>query len=301
MTPKQRAGIENGIWTCTDHGALIDRDEASYTVDTLRAMKRAHEARCAAEIGNTTKTFGTGELIALGPDIAFVGDLIGAAERNWRLRLDHFVIGDLATLTGYISEFSKAAPGNRYVLVNSIGDGRVLSGAPSWARDGDRHAIECPVQPPFPTIPAQQLPSDPAESSEQDWFIENGDLATVAGLDALPQKVWMNLSHQQGDSVFHPDFGTRIGEYYEVLRASPWFGQLLKLEAIRLAAIPYIDSLDNQQYTPFQCVQRVHAVDVRSEPINGRLPIQVVFEVNGVGRWNHDLDIFLPPKSAGST
>lgn len=193
MTPEQRAGIENGIWTCANHGALIDRDEVSYTVDALKTMKRAHEARCAAEIGNTTKTFGTGELVALGPDLVFVGDLTSVAERNWRLRLDHFVIGDLATLTGYISEFSKAAPGNRCVLVNSIGEGRVLSGAPTWARDGDRHAIECPVQPPFPTIPAQQLPTDLALSSGQDLFIENGDLATVAGLDALPQKVWLNL------------------------------------------------------------------------------------------------------------
>src|SRR5262249_34447410 len=157
MTSAQRASIENGIWTCADHGALIDRDEASYTVDALRAMKRAHEARCAAAIGNTTKTFGTGELIALGPDLVFVGELIGAAEREWRLRLDHFVIGDLATLTGYISEFSKAAPGHRYVLVNSIGDGRVLSGAPAWAKDGGRHSIECSVQSRFPTIPAQQL------------------------------------------------------------------------------------------------------------------------------------------------
>jgi hypothetical protein len=83
----------------------------------------------------------------------------------------------------------------------------------------------------------------------------------------------MNLSHQQGESLFNPDFGTRIGEYYEVLGASPWFGQLLKLEAIRLAAIPYNDSLDNQQYTPFQCVQRVHAVDIRGELVNRRLPI----------------------------
>jgi hypothetical protein len=105
---------------------------------------------------------------------------------------------------------------------------------------------------------------------------------------------------EQGDSVFHPDFGTRIGEYYEVLGASPWFGQLLKLEAIRLAAIPYTDSLDNQQSTPFQCVQRVHAVDVRGALTSGRLPIWVVFEVNGVGRWSDDLDIFLPPKWASS-
>jgi hypothetical protein len=146
MTQEQRAGIENGIWTCANHGALIDRDEASYTVDALRAMKRTHEARCAAEIGNTTKTFGTGELIALGPDLVFVGELVGAAERNWRLRLDHFVISDLATLTGYIGEFSKAAPGHRYLLVNSIGDGRVLNGAPTWAKDGGRYSIECPVQ-----------------------------------------------------------------------------------------------------------------------------------------------------------
>ncbi len=300
MTPEQRGGINNAIWTCADHGALIDRDDATYTVERLRAMKRAHEARCAAEIGNTSRSaFGTGELIALGPDLVFAGEMIGANELSWRLRVDHFVIGDLATLTGYIGDFSKAAPSNRYVLVNSIGDGRVLSGAPTWAKDGGEHSLECPVQSRFPTIPAQQLPTDLALSGG-DLFVEDGDIATVAGLDALPQKVWMNLSHQQGESLFNPDFGTRIGEYYEVLGASPWFGQLLKLEAIRLAAIPHNDSLDDRQYTAFRCVQRVLAVDVLSEPKNRHLPLRVVFDVNGVGRWSHDLDIFLPPKSASS-
>jgi hypothetical protein len=175
----------------------------------------------------------------------------------------------------------------------------VLSGAPTWAKEGGQHSIECPVQSRFPTIRAQQLPTDLALSGG-DLFVENGDVATVSGLDALPQKVWMNLSHQQGESLYNPDFGTRIGEYYEVLGASPWFGQLLKLEAIRLAAIPHNDSLDNRQYTPFQCVQRVHAVNVSDEPTSGRLPLRVVFEVNGVGRWSHDLDIFLPLKSASN-
>src|SRR5208337_2388743 len=51
MTPKERKDFSNAIWLCAYHADLIDNDEATYTADDLRAMKREHEAYAQA-LGN---------------------------------------------------------------------------------------------------------------------------------------------------------------------------------------------------------------------------------------------------------
>ena len=50
MTPEERASIDNAIWLCSDHAALIDRDEVTYTAEKLHEMKREHEAACARAV-----------------------------------------------------------------------------------------------------------------------------------------------------------------------------------------------------------------------------------------------------------
>ncbi len=45
MTSEERRSIDNGIWLCRTHAALIDRDEATYTVEQLHQWKREAEAR----------------------------------------------------------------------------------------------------------------------------------------------------------------------------------------------------------------------------------------------------------------
>ena len=53
-TSDERSGIDNGIWLCADHADLIDRDEVTYSVATLHAMKRAHEAACMLAVRSGT-------------------------------------------------------------------------------------------------------------------------------------------------------------------------------------------------------------------------------------------------------
>jgi hypothetical protein len=47
MTPEERSSIHNAIWLCVHHARLIDRDEATFTIEQLLQMKRGHEALCA--------------------------------------------------------------------------------------------------------------------------------------------------------------------------------------------------------------------------------------------------------------
>ena len=49
LTPEQRRSIQNGIWLCTLHADLVDKDEASYPVSLLREWKEHAEKIAATE------------------------------------------------------------------------------------------------------------------------------------------------------------------------------------------------------------------------------------------------------------
>ncbi|WP_437760765.1 AAA family ATPase [Sorangium sp. So ce1389] len=72
MTSEERSHIDNAIWMCANHATLIDRDEVTYTVEVLKSMKAAHEARVAEAVrtgGRPTVALGT-ELIPNEPHSA---------------------------------------------------------------------------------------------------------------------------------------------------------------------------------------------------------------------------------------
>jgi len=301
MTPKERSDINNAIWLCSNHASLIDRDSVTYTIETLREMKRRHEGACAESVRRAHQESRLADdLVAFGPIVICTGELLGVDASEWSIQVKHFVSGELSGLIDLIDQFPKLPPGDRYVLVNALGDGRSLSSAPTLTKTGDGYLVRCPVAPSFPRIEAQRLGSDWAISPEtNDLFIENGQIARVSGVDALPQKVRSCLSLQRGESPFHRDYGARLAEYFEVFRGSPWLGQLLKLEVIRQAAIPYEDAVQRRQYTPLQCVERVRNIEVLGEATEtGWLPVRVDFDICGLGRWQHDLSILIPSADA---
>ena len=213
------------------------------------------------------------------------------------LGLQHFVDGDLNDLVRFAGDYAGVKPGDRYVVVNELGEGRMLARAPSVDRktntircailpgcaDRDRgcRARENPMLYPKPTTFSQ---------AKRNW-------AEVSGVDALPQQIRTCMSHQKGESPFHRDFGAQLAEYWRDFSGTIWFSRLLKLEASRLASIPYSDPRTGTSYTPFQCAERVQSVALLAEaPTNNWLPIHVELDVKGLGRWAHDLSICVPPE-----
>jgi hypothetical protein len=299
MTREQRTHITNAIWLCATHADLIDRDEVTYTADVLRVMKAEHEATCTAR---QRYTVAAGEavpdLIAIGPDVVFVGEFLGVENEIWSFRLRSFVDGDVNALIALTERYEQIATVDRYVLVNELGDGRALRDKPSVTRETTGgYTVRCPVFPSADRIRGVDIPKSWALSDSHDLMTQNGNWAMVSGVDALPQQVKTSLSHQRGESPFHRDFGTRFAEYYNLLSGSPWFDRYLKLEVIRQAAIPYTDPTNNQQYTPLLCVERVFGVEVLADaPTKKWLPIRVDLSVKGLGRWQHDLSVCIPPE-----
>ncbi|UIK20653.1 hypothetical protein [Rhizobium leguminosarum] len=298
MSPEERSGIGNAIWLCPTHARLIDRDKATYTTDALRAMKAAREKACGEEIRGGAGTLPGAGLVAIGPDIVCAGEIAQVTAGSWTLHLNHFVTGDRHALIGFIGGFAECAPEERYVLSNELGDGRVLSEAPTLTMQAGVHILTCPVALTAPRIDAQKLGSSPAlDPKTNDLFLDGGSIAWVSGVDYLPQKIQSLLSMQRGENVFAVISGVRFFEYFEAFGGTLWLSQLLTLDVIRQAAIPAVDRTMSAQATPLQCVTRVRSVELLSEsPENNRLPLRIDLDVQGVGRWQRELSIYLPTR-----
>ncbi|KQY50737.1 hypothetical protein ASD46_23340 [Rhizobium sp. Root491] len=298
MSPEERSGIGNAIWLCPTHARLIDRDEATYTADMLRAMKAAREKACGEDMRAGAGVLPGAGLVAIGPDIVCAGEIAQVTAGSWVLHLNHFVTADRHALIGFIGGFATRAPEDRYVLSNELGDGRVLSEAPTLTMKAGVHVMTCPLGPSAQRIDAQKLGNSLALDPEaNDLFLDGTSIALVSGVDYLPQKIQSLLSMQRGENLFGVTSGVRFFEYFEAFSGTLWLSQLLTLDVIRQAALPAADGIMNAQATPLQCVTRVRSVELLSEsPENNRLPLRVDLEVQGVGRWQRDLSIYMPTR-----
>jgi hypothetical protein len=299
MTREERRHISNGIWLCTTHADLIDGDAATYTADELRKMKKEHEERIKIIQRDRLATEQSiADLIAVG-DTIFTGEVALIERDQWSVRVRHFVDGDIHALISFIDRFDQYVASDRGLIVNALGDGRVLAAPPALSTETDGgYILRCPISPRAQRISAVQLPMDIALGDNHDLSAMNGDLATVSGVEALPQKLKTVLSLERGESPFHPHFGARFSEYYANLGDSPWFAQLLKLELTRHAAIPYYDPILKRAYTPLHCIERVVRVEALADaPTKNWLPIRVILEVKGIdGPWSRELSIYVSEK-----
>jgi len=298
MTSEERADIANGIWLCVTHSRLIDRDEVMYTAENLRRMKRDHERRVERELSGRSGGGASTDFIALGPNVVAVGNLAGTSGVEWRLNIEHFVVGDVSALIRFGESFDSIEPYHRYVLVNELGDGRELDAAPEWEKVQDGYLVRCRVRPATPRISAHALPSDLALDDSINLFVVDGDIAMVSGLSALPQKISMALSIQRGERWFYPSYGSLIKEYRRLLSASAWLPRLVRLETIRMACIPYADASMSQAETPLQCVNRVLGVELQGDAtVANWLPFRFELEVEGVGVRTETAKIYISPGS----
>jgi hypothetical protein len=298
MKPEQRSDISNAIWLCATHADLIDRDEVTYTIPVLRSMKAEHEARCKGILSSgSSLDLGAG-IWAIGPSVICVADIANLSQRRWTIRIRHFVKGDIHDVAAFISKYDGLSDAERYVLSNELGEGRLFSNSPVLSKDREGYELLCAIKPPFPRIDVQNLGSGFAEHPKTgDMYVDPNtrDIARVSGVDYFPQKVRNVLSVQQGEDVFHPDFGMRFYEYFQLFHGSPWLNWLLTLDVVRQASIPFTDPILNRSYTPLQCVTRVRTVEVLEDvPTDNRIPLRIDFDVQGLGRWQHELHAYLP-------
>lgn len=168
MPPEARAAVTNGVWLCQTHSRLVDADRVRFTATKLAQMRIDHEARVRAEMDGSLGPLECMDLIALGPDLVFTGELTGVKNAIWEMRIDHFLIGDLGTLIDYCEAFERKSLVDRFVLVNALGDGRQLAAAPVWHTVDAGRTLSLEVRPSVPRTDANALPASLALDASHD-------------------------------------------------------------------------------------------------------------------------------------
>ena len=132
--------------------------------------------------------------------------------------------GDLHALLNFIAGYDRTLPMHRYVLVNSLGDGRVMKGAPSVKkRQRGGYDVTFPVAPGACASARPILrPIFSIRRARPDADSERRHRLGVRRRFAAAEDQDVPMS-QKGESPFHRDFGTRIAEYFRLLANSPWF------------------------------------------------------------------------------
>jgi len=292
MTSEERSDITNGIWLCALHNRLVDNDSVRYSADELRTMKAAHEASVTAEIEQRLDVESKKDLIALGPDLVFLGELLGTERNIWQLRIDEFLEGDIHTLINYIETFSAAETYRQYVLVNELGDARILADPPSWKKESAGYVVKAAVKPSAKRINVHHFPADLALGPTHDLSAIGGGFGLVSGFDAFKQRLSTCLSTQKGEMWFHPSFGVRFAEYAHLYEGSVWLPHFIKMEVIRMASIPFSEPGSAPEAPPLQCIRRVHRVDATNHPRDDHWhPFHFELEIEGWGDWKGDVPI----------
>lgn len=237
-----------------------------------------------------------GDLIAIGPDIVALAEVDGVADSVWRFRIKDFVLGDLQGLATFLGEFERVTAYDRYILSTALGDGRALSEAPSLSLQNDQRIVACPLRPRTARMPASSLRPEWAVSRDHDLHLDHKQrFVRVSGLAALPQRMTASLSLQRGERPVFPEVGSKFAEHSASTDPAYWEG-LIGLEIIRLASIQLSDAPPSGYETPLHCVERIRSVTILGQaPTDGWLRLRVELDVNGVGRWSHELPFLADP------
>jgi hypothetical protein len=243
------------------------------------------------------------DLVAIGPNVVAVGEMLGSNGSLWTIGIDQFVIGDWRALAGFVDDFDNVGPRHRYILLNALGEGRAIAGRPAWKKNGTG-AIDffCDVAPPAGRIVVDQLPSMMAISpATGDVFAERGAIARTSGQASLQQMLRSVMSLVRGESYWDLDEGAQFSDYLASFTESPWLERLFKLEAIRLASVARIPALskDDKPTTPLRCVDRVRdLVLLDRTPRDRRVRVALELDLHGGGTWSGEVSVLILDEEA---
>lgn len=283
MTKEERSSFDNGIWLCASCSVIIDRDDVTYTAERLRELKFQHERRSRLDKKGPLRPE-TGDLIAIGPEVVGIGQILGSGDSSFKIRIQQFVRGEPSDLFAFSTDFASTPPHQRYVLLNELGVGRLVIAGPLVRREGADFEIELLLGPASKTLDIKKIGSTASR-----------DLGKVlSGLEAFKSHLENLLGLSVGDNVFHPKSGTQISQYYREFHREDWLSRFIALEIIRLSFIPMEDKLQKTFLTPLRCVNAVDEVVVGSLELDEQfLTASVKLNIQGHGYWQDDIRIYV--------
>jgi len=292
MTSEERKSFENGIWLCRQHAKLIDANYGNYSAATLQQWKKVTEAeayRQLKELGKIKVPDPT-TIICLNPSLMFEGIWKAANKNSWTFIVKDFIYGDINSLRDYGIKTDE--PFNNYIIVESQGDGRLLSQHFEWQRNDDGLEICVDVYPSVIRRDPNFIGTDFATGLDGDIIIENGDFKKVSGKELAKQLIERNLSIALGSWRAHPTAGSLFTIYYnEHKNNRTLLNRLIKIEITRLITIP-VNPSDPTDQPELSFINRIHEVIVMEE-LDNIVPVYISLEWGDKSIWSDTVHVHL--------
>jgi hypothetical protein len=295
LTPEQRSSVDNGIWMCKTHSRLIDADEINYSAETILKWKIDKENSIRRRLENLEQETIHEPLTLVMFSIKLIIECkwVYVSEESWKFEIYNFIEGDLTSLYEYINKYSGLHEWEKFIIVESQGDGRVVESIAIF-NEKDKILINCRILPKLPRTNPHELGSDLAMADDGDLAFENGDLGIVSGLDYALQLIRTNLSWDFGWWA-NPHLGSNFTDIYNKYHKSQSkLNSIVKLELVRLITVPtpkgiFDDSIGSPELS---FVNRVNWVKVsRHNPNEPFLIIQMSLEWGNYETWIGELKI----------
>src|SRR5262249_16583948 len=135
------------------------------TSDLLAALRAILDERKAEDDPSGPPAPG---LVAVGPSVIVPGALMGVDGSTWRIRLTPACVRAAESgRTSFCDSFDTVPRKERYVVIETHGEGRVLARPPRWSREGGNLMIDVHVEPLGPRADATKIGSDLAMDMEK--------------------------------------------------------------------------------------------------------------------------------------
>lgn len=307
LTSEDRKSISNGIWMCRHHARLIDSDDKNYSPETIRQWKIIAENNIYQELKDCTNKIDLPyTLVQIGKDHIFRGIWKKVENKKWTFIVKDFVYGDLNSLKDFCFKINnkKVIDFDKFIVIESQGDGRVIGNFAEWELNNDKEfEFSFITNERIERLHTNEIGTDLKLSDSGDLVIENGDLATVEGVDTAIQKILICLSTVKGEDIFNREAGSVFLKYYWDFKDNiELLGSLLKLELSRLSTVPVsLEHFKQTKGVQLNFINRILSARVISnQKENNRIPIEIKFEFSDGNLWSGKLNILIPDKEETS-
>ena len=239
LSLEERASVKNGIWMCKNHARLIDVDVEKYTAETLLQWKISAEKYAYNKLETLEKeeVEEPYTLIMLNVHVIFKAVWIYVDDEVWEFKMLGFVEGSITTLLAFINGFCNLLEHQKYVIIESQGDGRVVKSL-SYRIENDIPIVSCKILPQIPRTNPHESGSDLAIGDDGDLVLDDNDLGSVHGVDYALQSIRTMLSWEFGWWA-NPLLGSNFPMFFNKYRSNPLLlNSLTKLEIVRLFTVP---------------------------------------------------------------
>ncbi|EHN67968.1 hypothetical protein VFSR5_2693 [Aliivibrio fischeri SR5] len=295
MSPEERKSITNGIWMCRDHGSLIDSDYSEYSVDTLKQWKQNAEDNAATSLREPTKVsdLSGSSFLQLGNQLICNVHWYQVSANKWKFELVNIEIGNKHDFHDYILNFNNLDEHERYVVVESQGDARLLNEI-KLSVENQTQYIELSVKDKMPSTDPNKLGFTLKLGEDGDLCIDSG-IMRISGIEAAVQSLSTTMSFIRGELKDAEWLGSNVTDYYHRYSGDlQLFSRLIKMEFIRLSLIPMKEYLGSEKRTSLPFVKRFNKITVLSRDLKfSSIIVNVDLEWGDCTNWNGEVRVFI--------